>query len=757
MQPRSRIRGRDPPPSGGRYRRRSPPPPSPRHKRRPRDPPPPLPQRRSPEQPPPRRYEENPLPDVSAAAGERRSRADILLEAGRLAAHYLVAKGVLPEHVLRAREDPNRNPGSRPDPPAPSPTPAPAPASYGRKRDEDDGQRWRRSGGGAGDWGRGKVDDDRQTRRSGWDRRSHSFDGRRKYNDGGSGEVDRGGRRTRDYDEPKRPPLSRSYSHNDPRPSADSRMDRRRRSRSRSRTRTRSDYSGSRRDSDWRAGSRDLDHTKVPDSGTIPAAGGDGDVHYADVDEMPRQPKVPSSVVVAEVNDSAGQPMAIKDGQMESEVVGLDHAQGISEDEDGEFAEGISEDEDGEFAEDISEDKDGEFAVAGSNDEYGGEMDVSQCQPSDVDVHPSESVEEQMHMLPQLNDVEEKNETDIAHMDASMVEPLAKNNGCSEVSSEMEAPQSEVETGVGALNRDEQELPAWYRIFDLNVVETPEGCEMSEISCSPADHVSNSAPDLVGQMNQQTSYDTSEIQGQDEHARSNHLLEGGHDLNNYDVNNEADEHAQDDTSEIQGRDEHAGDNHLLEDGHDLIKYDVNNEADEHAPDNHLLNNEELLLNHGMSVHHSDNCHLSNEQMLLKQNADEQEHDNHQMENERMFINQGTTVQGLDSLHVNDGRLLLSHGADEHQDEYHRMEPEPIPIPLGVHDLDSYDLNSEQILLINGADQHAADICHLKDGKMLLDQVVDGEARVHNMGDGRMIPVIDLEDDYEQQSDTRDTG
>uniref|UniRef100_A0A0A9D4B8 Uncharacterized protein n=1 Tax=Arundo donax TaxID=35708 RepID=A0A0A9D4B8_ARUDO len=751
MQPRSRIRGRDPPPSGGRYRRRSPPPPSPRHQRRPRDPPPPLPQRRSPEQPPPRRYEENPLPDPSAAAaGERRLRADILLEAGRLAAHYLVAKGVLPEHVLRAREDPNLNPGFRPEPPAPAPSPAPvpapAPASYGRKRDEDDRPRGRRSGGGAGDWGRGKVDDDRQARRLGWDsRRSHSFDGRRKYNDRSSGDVDRGGRRTRDYDEPQRPPMSRSYSHNDRRPSADGRMIRRR-SRSRSRTRTWNDYIGSKRGSDWRAGSRDLDHTKVPDSGIIHAAGGDGDVHYVDVDEMPRQPKVSSSVVVAEVNDSAGLAMAIKDGQMESEILGLDRAQDISEDEDGEFAEGISEDEDGEFA------------VAGLNDKDGGEMDVSQHQLSSVDVHPLESVEEPMHMQSQFSNVEEKNETGIAHMDASMVEQLAENNGCSEVRYEMEAAHGEVETGVGDLSRDEQELPAWYKFFDLNVVETPEGCAMSDISGGPpADHVSDSVPDLVGRMNQQANYNTSQIQCQDKHAESNHMLEDEHDLSNYDLNNEADEHAQDDCSEIQGEDEHAGDNDLVEDGHDLIKYDLNNEADEHAPDNHLLNNEELLLNHGMAVHHSDNCHLSNEQMLLKQNVDEQEHDNHQMENEQMLINQGITVQGSDSLHVNVGRLLLSHGADEHRDEYHKMEPEPAPFPLGMQDLDSYDLNSEQLLLNIGADQQAADICQLKDGQMLLDQVANGEARVHNMDNGRMIPVIDLEDDYKQQSDTRGTG
>jgi len=202
MQPRSRIRGRDPPSAsgggagGGRYRRRSPPPP---HQRRP-----PQPQRRSPERPlPPRRYDDNLLPDIA----DRRSRADILLEAGRLAAHYLVEQGVLPVHVLRAREDPNHKPAPRHEPPA----------TYGRKLDEP---RSRRN---AGDWGRAREDHDTQPRRSNWDRRSQSFDARRKYND--AGDVDRAGRRTREYQEPKRPPMSRSYSHNDRRPSADSRVD----------------------------------------------------------------------------------------------------------------------------------------------------------------------------------------------------------------------------------------------------------------------------------------------------------------------------------------------------------------------------------------------------------------------------------------------------------------------------------------------------------------------------------------------------
>ncbi|XP_008645081.1 uncharacterized protein [Zea mays] len=838
MLPRSRIRGRDPPPSGGRYRRRSPAPPSPRHQRRPRDPPYPQPKRRSSELPPPRRYDENPLPSGFAAAAERRSRGDILLEAGRLAAHYLVAEGLLPEHVLLSREDPNHNHSYRPEPPVPvpAPVPAPAPSSYGRKRDEDDGPRWRRSGSGAGDLDRGsKWDDNREAKRSGWDRRSHSFDERRKYNDGG--DVDRGGRRTRDYNELKRPPMSRSYSHNDRRALADGTVDRRRRSRSRSRTR--GYYTGSRRDPDLRAGTRDLDRTKVTDSGAVPAAGGDGGMHNVDANEIPRQPKVPGSVVVSETDDSAVEAVAIEDKQMESDTAGLDHAQDMSEGEDS------------EFAEDISEDEDGEFAGSDLNDEDGDEMDNTQSQLSDVHVHTSESVEELDLRQSQLSNAEEGMETCIAHVYACMVEPLAENNvcsetryemeepqngsetavgdlysdeqeqplteynGCSEVKCEMEAarsefetgvdnldrdeqerllaennscsevrygmeaPQCEVETGVGGLNRDdkeqplvvtndyselryettasqtevetvvgdlsrdEQELPAWYKIFDLNVIETPVGCEFSEISRSPpADDLCDSVPDLIGLVNQQENNDTSEIHGQDDRAGANQMLEDESNLDNYDLNNEADEHARDDTSVNQVQDENAEDNHLPEDGHGLMKYDMNIEAGEPAHDNHQMNNAEIHLNHSMVAHISDNCHMNNEKMLLKQNVDEQ-----QMENEQMLIDQVTTVHVLDSHHVNHEQLLLGHSVDDHD------QMEPNPMALGVHNLDNYYLSSKQVLLNNDADQHAGDIHHLKDGQIILDEAADGQARVN----GQTIHVIDLEEDYAQQSESRNTG
>jgi len=628
-----------------------------------------------------------------------------------------------------------------------------------------------------------------------------------------------------------------------------------------------------------RAGTRDLDRSKVPDSGVVPAARGDGGAHNADVDEIPRQLKVPSSVVVMEMNDGAVEAVAIEDKQVESETAGLDHAQDMSEGEDG------------EFAEEISEDEDGEFAASDLNDEDGDEMDDTQSKPSDVHVHISESIDEPVHRQSQLSNTEGM-ETGIAHMDACMLEPLAENNvcsetryemeapqagtetavgdlyrdeqeqpltedngcsevkyemeapqngaetavsdlyrdeqeqpltednGCSEVKYEMEAPQSELETGVGNLVRDEQEqllaennncsevrydmkapqgevktgvgglgddqaqqlmvtdgyselryetetpqtevetvvgdlsrdeheLPAWYKIFDLNVIETPVGCEVSEISCGhPADDLCDSVPDLVGQANQQANDDTSKIQGQDDHAGTNQMLEDESDLSNYDLNNEVDEHAQDDTSENQVQDKNAEDNHLLEDGHDLTKYDVNNEAGEHADDNHLVNSAEILLSHSMVAHTSDNCHMNSEKMLLKQNVDEQ-----QMENEQMLIDQVNTVQVLDSHHVKDEQLLLGHGADDH----HQMEPNPMAFPLGSHDLDDYYLSSKQILLNNDVDQHAGDIHHLKDGQIILDEAADGQARVHNMGNGRTIPVIDLEDDYAQQSASRNTG
>ncbi|GJN41505.1 hypothetical protein PR202_gn00891 [Eleusine coracana subsp. coracana] len=384
-------------------------------------------------------------------------------------------------------------------------------------------------------------------------------------------------------------------------------------------------------------------------------------------------------------------------------------------------------------------------------------MDVTEHQLSDVmDVH---QLEESIHMQSQLRNAEEEIEAGAAPMDASMAEPPADKEGSSEARDEMEGPQSEVvEASVGDLDRDEQDLPAWYRIFDLNVVETPEGCEMPHISGdSPANRVCDSVPDLAAQMNQQTKYASSEIQGQDEHAGANHSLEYGHDLSKYDLNNVADEHAQDDTSNTQGQDEDSGDNQLLEDEHDLSKCDLNHEADADAQDNYLLSNEEIRLNHGMSENGADSCCLSNEQMLLKKNADEQDHDDHQLENEQMLLDQGTSEQVLDTYHVTDEQFTLSHVTDEQVVNKHQLEPEPVHVPMGVHDVDRYNLNSGQMFLNNGTNKHAEeDTCHLKDG-LTLDQAVDGQARVHNMGNGWTGPVIDLEDDYQQQPDTRDTG
>jgi hypothetical protein len=83
-----------------------------------------------------------------------------------------------------------------------------------------------------------------------------------------------------------------------------------------------------------------------------------------------------------------------------------------------------------------------------------------------------------------------------------------------------------------------------------------------------------------------------------------------------------------------------------------------------------------------------------------------------------------------------------------------MESEVMLLPTGVHDLHGYDLNSEQMLLHDGAEKHALDSCHLTDGQMLFDQSAGGQAIVRNMGNGRTIPLINLEDDYEEQSGTR---
>ncbi|WVZ87804.1 hypothetical protein U9M48_034385 [Paspalum notatum var. saurae] len=755
MQPRPRIRGRDPhpPPSsgggggggggtGGRYRRRS------RSPRRP--------QRRSPERgPPPRRYGDGPpLPDVSAAAA-----ASILLEAGRLAAHYLVAQGVLPDHVLRAREDPT--------------FPA-AGHGYGTEALLDDADDPRsRSRRNAGDRDRTRPrprdDDDCQPRRSRWDRRSHSFDGSRKYQD--AGDADRGGRRTpRDYDEPRRPAVSRSYSHNERRPSdrrppADDRLDPSRRSRSRSRTY----YAGSRRDSHC---SRDVDGTA--------------------------HPRVPSSVVVAEANGTAHQATPTQE-EGEIPVLGRNHTPDISEDEDAQFAAAplnggdgvevkmdvaqhigereilvlgqnhtrdISEDDDAEFAaahlnggdgvevemdvaqhigereilvlrqdhtRDISEDEDAEFAAARLNGGDGVEIEMD---VSDANAHLSDPVHRQSHLS---NAVEDLEAGDVP-MDVCTIETLGEDNGSSQArDDEMEAPppQRQVETGSGDLNRDEQDLPAWYEIFDLNVVETPEVCEMTEIPGDPpGDHVSGSVPDSVGQVHHKTNYGASESQGQDVRAGDNCLFGDSHDLNN-----KTDEHVHAYTSEIQ--DEYASESQdegeHARDGHCLNKYDLNNEAIEHAQDSQLLDNGELLLNDGRDSYDTDRCHLNNEQMLLYNNADEQEQRNHWVQ--------------IDP--VSGEQLMLSHDADGYPVSNHEMESVPKHLPMGVHDLHSYNLKSEQTLLNDGTDKHAPDSCHLKNEQMLFDQSADGQARDRDTTNERMIPMINVEDDDKEQSDTRE--
>jgi hypothetical protein len=427
---------------------------------------------------------------------------------------------------------------------------------------------------------------------------------------------------------------------------------------------------------------------------------------------MPRKPKVSSSIVAADANDL---PTPIEDGDMES---ALDHTPHVSEEEDGQFAEDLSQEEDnGELSEDVSQDEDNSgFVVAGAV------MDVTGRQPY--------GVEPAVHMQSQLSNVKEEMEpgTTPMGMDASMLQlSSADKDGCSQVAN---------------LDRDTQDLPSWYRIFDLNVVQTPpEGCEMPQISGD-------------AQTNQQAKYGTPEIQGHDEHAGANHLLEYGHGLGKYDLNNETDEHAHDDASNIQGQDE---DDHLWEDKYDLNKCDLNHgEAHAHSQDNHLLGNEEIHLNHAMADHDLDNCRLSNEQMLLKKNADEPNHDNLQMGNEQMLVDPGASEQGLDTYHVSHEQFTPSHATDEQLVGKHQLGPEYVRLPMGLHDVDSYNMNSEQTLLNNVTNKHAEeDTCHLKDGEVHLEQGVDGQAKTHSMGNGRTVPVIDLEDDYKHQPDTRE--
>jgi hypothetical protein len=62
-----------------------------------------------------------------------------------------------------------------------------------------------------------------------------------------------------------------------------------------------------------------------------------------------------------------------------------------------------------------------------------------------------------------------------------------------------------------------------------------------------------------------------------------------------------------------------------------------------------------------------------------------------------------------------------------------LQPEPMHLPMVVHDVGSYNLNITQMFLNNVTNKHAEeDTCHLKDGETPFDQGVDGQHRVHNM-------------------------
>lgn len=497
------------------------------------------------------------------------------------------------------------------------------PASRGRNLD---GGGDPRSSWNDGDWARAWEDDDRQARKSTrWDRRSQSFDDRgKKYHDAGR-DVDRGARRTRDYDEPRRPPMSRSYSHNDRRPSGSAdggRVDPRSRSRSRSRARIR----------------RDLDHTKVTDSGIIPADAaddGDCDVHYGHVDEMPRQQRrVPSSVVVA---DSADQAMATEDGEAEFDIHGLNRTR------------------------DVSEDEDGEFAAARLNGED--------------DVHPLKSVKEPaLHRGSQLSNAVEDREAANAPtmvMDACTRETSGEDNAYSEATNEMVAPHPHSE--------GKPELPASCRPFDLNVVETPDACEMA--GDPQADHVS----DLVGWIHQQTNCHASEFQGQDER----HMLKNGHDLIRYDLNSEAVEDAQD--------------IHLLEDeklpvglgidAHDTTRIQcwrgshlrLNQNAGELEHENDCVIGEQLLLSDGMDGHLVRDYQMASEPKMGVYDLH-----SYNLESEKMLLDDGAEKHAHDNCHLHDGQVLFNQSAN--LQAHNRANERTIPV-INLED-DDYEEQSD---------------------------------------------------------------
>jgi hypothetical protein len=73
----------------------------------------------------------------------------------------------------------------------------------------------------------------------------------------------------------------------------------------------------------------------------------------------------------------------------------------------------------------------------------------------------------------------------------------------------------------------------------------------------------------------------------------------------------------------------------------------------------------------------------------------------------------------------------------------------------IQNLDHCDLNGEQMIQNICADKSAADAGQLKDGQLHLGQAADGQAALHSLENGQTIPVIHLEDDDEEQSDTEE--
>ncbi|XP_048555941.1 FK506-binding protein 5-like isoform X2 [Triticum urartu] len=259
-----------------------------------------------------------------------------------------------------------------------------------------------------------------------------------------------------------------------------------------------------------------------------------------------------------------------------------------------------------------------------------------------------------------------------------------------------ETPQIEIEAADGDPTRDEEELPAWYQIFDLNVDGTRESCEVTEIPGDPPEeHASDSLPDLVGQMSQQAYSDPPDTQVQDKRADENQQFE----------------------------------------------------------------DDQVLLNQGIVMHDLDRNYQNSEQMLINQIADEHGQGDQQQEGEQMLLNNEETMLKQDGEEqVENEQFLPDRAADvNHQIKEEQMLLDHVTV---VHDLDHCDLNGEQMLLTDDSvNKSAVDGGQLKDGQMDRAAKRQATLRSLDNGQ-MMIPIINLDDDdddddYAEQPGTRE--